>query len=81
MSDIKMATSRKIDSVWTLVYTATESSIFIYKLNRTEQLGYDLEKELPTYEVVESDSRTVTQVIIEGKTYDVINQKYIFHYN
>jgi hypothetical protein len=89
------ATHRLIDSVWTLEYELDEAgNITILKYSRSDQEGYDKEKELPQCTVVENTERTVLAVYIRDsyepfgwvnanncdRVYVVSNPKHIFDY-
>lgn len=89
------ATKRLITSVWTLEYELVEANkVKILNYSRTDQEGYAKESELPQCELIESDERTVTQVLLKPyktgewvnhenatEVYEVINPQYIFSYS
>lgn len=85
-----MATYRRIDSVWCLVYDqVSNDTIEIKQISRKVPEAYNNEKELNTYKAHESDhtARIVEAITItdrhSGKesTFKVINPKHVFSYN
>jgi hypothetical protein len=93
MDNIKYATKRLIDSVWTLGYKQiSPSEIEIVSYDRKNQIGYDQEKTLPRVHLVEDDKRTVLGVhICENATskswaskddpyFKVVNPDHVFSY-
>lgn len=94
--EIKLATQRLIDSVWTLQYEQIdESTIKILQYDRTTDVGYERERELEQCSLVEEIGRVVTHVRFRPyrnfstfvteetmtREMKVINPKYIFSYD
>jgi hypothetical protein len=79
---IKVAVCRILDSVWTVIYQLeteeTEARILHYSRDVTE--GYEHERELPTFKLIESDERIFIGLEVDGVMYNVVNQKHIFSY-
>lgn len=90
---MQYATKRLIDSVWTMAYEMKDNQVVIHSYDRDNPIGYDKEKELPQFEMIEGDKRVVTGVIIaeeyqqfrrgidDGVEYTVANPKYVFSYD
>ncbi len=92
----KKATHRLIDSVWTLEYIINDdNTITIIKHGREDAEGYEKEKALPRFKIVENDKRLALKVIIQAyespfthlpnednphNCYEVANKGHIFSY-
>jgi hypothetical protein len=89
---LQFATSRKIDSVWTLGFEIVDGKAVIHSFDRDNQTGYDKEKELPQVRIVEDDKRVIKSIKLapykphmgqdfsEATSYEVANPKYVFSY-
>jgi hypothetical protein len=96
MSDqIHKATTRLIDSVWTLEYQLlANGKLKIIRHCRNIKEGYDNERSLPQFALVEDDHRYIVGIMIRNEyqpfswvnrdncdaVYMVSNPKYIFGY-
>lgn len=87
------ATNRLIDSVWTMAYEIKDNHVIIHSYDRDNAIGYEQEKNLPQFSMIEGDKRIVTGVIIseeyqafrrdmdDGIEYTVANPKFVFSYD
>lgn len=93
--EVKYATKRLIDSVWTVSYKMNpDGTVHIISYDRENIIGYTKEKELPRCTFVETPERLVTHLIIQEyehfrswpdqskphEQFHVGNPKYIFSY-
>ena len=89
------ATERLINSVWTVEYNeVSPTEVEIVKFSRDDQEGYDKERELPQFLLIEESGRIVTKLLIRDKykpfewvnegncdrEYKVVNPKHIFSF-
>lgn len=93
-TEIKYATERLINSVWTLAYTqVSDNEISILSYGRENKIGYSKETEFPRLGMITTNDRTVIAVRFipynpfkcwcdknEGVEFKVINPKHIFDY-
>ena len=91
------ATKRLLDSVWTLEYIINDdNTITIVKHDRGDSEGYEKEKELPRFKIVENEKREALRVIIQDYespfthlpnennphyAYEVANKRHVFSYS
>jgi hypothetical protein len=62
----KKATHRAIDSVWTLEYIINDdNTMTIISHDREDVEGYEREKELPRFKIIENDKREALNVLIQ----------------
>ena len=61
----KKATHRLIDSVWTIEYEIIDVfHVWIHKYSRTDQEGYDNERQLQQGTIIETANRIATELVI-----------------
>ena len=89
---LQFATSRKIDSVWTLGFEIVEGEAVVHSFDRNNQIGYEQEKELPQVRIIEDDKRVIKSIKLapykphtgqdftESDSYNVANPKHVFSY-
>jgi len=89
------ATERLLDSVWTVEFTLSNGMATIIRHSREDQEGYDKERELPQFTLIETKERIVTRILIRdaysafdwvneencSQGYEVVNPKHVFSYN
>lgn len=93
MSKVEFATKRLINAVWTVAFERVEGGVKILAYDRSIELGYEQERELPRMDFIEGDGRTVTHLVLApfeehfyvargetAKTYAVVNPKNVFEY-
>jgi hypothetical protein len=93
MDNIKYATKRLIDSVWTLGYKQiSPDEIEIVSYDRKNEIGYDQERTLPRVRLIEDDKRTVLGAHIgsigsskswasqDDPYFKVVNPDHVFSY-
>ncbi|RPJ74278.1 MAG: hypothetical protein EHM20_10880 [Alphaproteobacteria bacterium] len=96
MSEIKKATKRLIDSVWTVTYKLLENGkVEILGYNREDREGYEKEGKLPMCRILEEEKGRIAKELLlmpyESHTfcnesncterYVIENQKNIFSYS
>lgn len=88
------ATHRLIDSVWTVTYEIVDGKAVISSYNRRDEEGYKHERQLPQCALVETDDRTVVELLLRPyeqfngwcnssnctERYEVANPKHVFDY-
>ena len=89
---IEFAASRRISSVWTLVFRRVEDGIEILAHSRDIDAGYELERQLPDFRIIETEGRVASAVEIgardhwsrqiqDGETLKVVNPSGVFSYD
>ena len=88
MSQVKIATNRLINSVWTLEYRLHDNKIEIVSHSRDNRAGAEFEGQVPKYTLIEDEKRTVTHVRLwmdshrksQHLEFPVSNPAYVFSY-
>ena len=96
MSEVKYAVNRLINSVWTISYRELEDgTIELLSHDRENAIGYEKERELPNFKLIEADNRIVMGALItndiceysfdwseaEKHKFAVSNPKNVFSYS
>ena len=85
-NEIKYATKRLLDSVWTLAYKEVGADIEIVSYDRENSIGYAQENYLPTVRLVEGEGRVVQGAEIlpvkslKTRYFLVANPQFVFSY-
>ena len=94
LPNVKKATNRIMDSVWTIEYNIiNDEKVELIRYSRDDEEGYEREKELSTGIIRQDKDRTAQELHIwnesrpsywykedPDKIYDIINKKHIFDY-
>jgi hypothetical protein len=93
MSKVELATSRRINAVWTVAFKRVEGGVEILAYGRNCEMGYERESELPEGELIEDDQRVAIElflsksdswrkkgVSIKDQKLKIVNPRHVFSY-
>ena len=93
MSKVEFATKRLINAVWTVAFERVEGGVKVLAYDRTLDVGYEKEHELPRMQFVEDDERNATELLLKPfeafmyhagseptERLKVVNPKNVFEY-